>query len=99
MTGRRPYRAYDIPILQQPDPWRFCRNNEEPEQAGKRIARLGGENGPGLETGKFLAPHGVALDSKGAIYVGEVGVTNWSTSFPDTPMPALVRCLQKLERI
>ena len=25
---------------------------------GKRIARLGGENGPGLETGKFLAPHG-----------------------------------------
>jgi len=31
---------------------------------GKRIARLGGENGPGLETGKFLAPHGIALDSK-----------------------------------
>ena len=54
---------------------------------GKRIARLGGENGPGLETGKFLAPHGIALDSKGDIYVGEVGVTNWKTSFPDTPMP------------
>ncbi len=66
---------------------------------GKRIARLGGENGPGLETGKFLAPHGIALDSKGDIYVGEVGVTNWKTSFPDTPMPAVVRCLQKLERI
>ena len=32
---------------------------------GKRIARLGGENGPGLETGKFLAPHGIALDSQG----------------------------------
>ena len=54
---------------------------------GKRIARLGGENGPGLETGKFLAPHGIALDSKGDIYVGEVGVTDWKTSFPDTPMP------------
>jgi DNA-binding beta-propeller fold protein YncE len=66
---------------------------------GTRIARLGGENGPGLETGKFLAPHGVALDSRGAIYVGEVGVTNWSASFPDTPMPAVVRCLQKLERV
>ena len=49
---------------------------------GKRIARLGGENGPGLETGKFLAPHGLALNSKGDIYVGEVGVTNWKTSFP-----------------
>ena len=69
---------------------------------GKRIARLGGENGPGLETGKFLAPHGIARDSKGGIYVGEVGVTDWKTSFPDTPMPEevrVVRCLQKLEKV
>lgn len=69
---------------------------------GKRIARLGGEEGPGLETGKFLAPHGLALDSNGDIYVGEVGVTDWKTSFPDEEMPAAVRvsrCLQKLERI
>ena len=69
---------------------------------GKRIARLGGENGPGLEAGKFLAPHGIALDSKGDIYLGEVGVTNWKTSFPDTPMPdevRTVRCLQKLEKV
>ena len=69
---------------------------------GKRIARLGGENGPGLESGKFLAPHGIALDSKGDIYLGEVGVTDWKTSFPDTPMPAAVavtRCVQKLQRV
>jgi hypothetical protein len=69
---------------------------------GKRIARLGGEHGAGVEIGKFLAPHGVALDSKGDIYVGEVGVTNWKTSFPDTPMPPEVRasrCLQKLEKV
>ena len=72
------------------------------DSQGKRIARLGGENGPGIETGKFLAPHGIALDSKGDIYVGEVGVTNWKTSFPDTPMPpevGVARCLQKLEKI
>jgi len=69
------------------------------DSSGKRIARLGGEDGAGLETGKFLAPHGIALDSKGDIYLGEVGVTNWKTSFPDTPMPAIVRCLQKLEKI
>src|SRR5467141_3068678 len=69
------------------------------DSKGKRLARLGGENGPGLEAGQFLAPHGIALDSKGGIYVGEVGVTNWKTSFPDTPMPAVVRCLQKLEKI
>jgi DNA-binding beta-propeller fold protein YncE len=66
---------------------------------GKRVARLGGENGPGLDAGKFLAPHGLALDSRGDIYVGEVGVTNWKTSFPDTPRPKIVRCLQKLERV
>ena len=69
---------------------------------GNRIARLGGENGPGIETGKFLAPHGIALDSKGDLYVGEVGVTDWKTNFPETEMPSEVRrarCLQKLERL
>ena len=69
---------------------------------GKRIARLGGEDGPGIASGKFLAPHGIALDSRGDIYVGEVGVANWDTSFPDQDMPAVVRatrCLQKLERV
>lgn len=69
---------------------------------GNRIARLGGEAGPGIASGKFLAPHGIALDSRGDIYVGEVGVTDWKTSFPDEEMPAAVRatrCLQKLERV
>jgi len=70
--------------------------------SGKRIARLGGTDGPGLRAGQFLAPHGLAIDTRGDIYVGEVGVTNWSTSFPDRPMPDEVktsRCLQKLERV
>ncbi|NPU66257.1 hypothetical protein HL667_14730 [Bradyrhizobium sp. 83012] len=72
------------------------------DAGGRRLARLGGEHGPGLETGRFLAPHGLAIDSRGDIYVGEVGVTNWSTSFPGQAMPAEVnthRCLQKLERV
>jgi NHL repeat len=66
---------------------------------GKLLARLGGEAGPGLEAGKFLAPHGLALDSKGDIYVGEVSYTNWKTSFPDTPQPKTIRSLQKLRRV
>jgi hypothetical protein len=69
---------------------------------GKRIARLGGESGPGVETGKFLAPHGISLDSRGDLYVSEVGVTDWKTNFPDEEIPAIVRttrCLQKLERV
>ena len=39
------------------------------------IARLGGAAGPGLELGKFVAPHGLAVDSRGDIYVGEVSYT------------------------
>jgi DNA-binding beta-propeller fold protein YncE len=66
---------------------------------GKLISRLGGKDGPGLEAGKFLAPHGLALDSKGDIYVGEVSYTNWKTSFPDQPMPRPLRSLQKLEKV
>src|SRR5256885_1220010 len=54
---------------------------------------------PGSDPGQFNIVHGIALDSKGDIYLGEVGVTNWKTSFPDTPMPKIVRCLQKLERV
>ena len=66
---------------------------------GKLIARLGGKDGPGLEPGKFIAPHGLALDSKGDIYVGEVSYTNWKTSFADKPMPPVIRSLQKLEKV
>ena len=66
---------------------------------GKLIARLGGKEGPGLEPGKFIAPHGLALNSSGDIYVGEVAYTNWNTSFPDTPMKRPLRSLQKLERV
>jgi len=66
---------------------------------GRLVARLGGEDGPGLEPGKFIAPHGLAIDSRGDIYVGEVSYTNWSTSFPDRPMPRPLRSLQKLEKV
>ena len=48
------------------------------DKKGSVIARLGGEHGPGQETGRFLSPHGLAVDSKGDIYVGEVSYTNWS---------------------
>ena len=54
---------------------------------------------PGLEAGKFIAPHGLAMDSRGDIYVGEVAYTNWPQSFPGQPMPRPLRSLQKLERV
>jgi DNA-binding beta-propeller fold protein YncE len=66
---------------------------------GTLVARLGGQDGPGLETGKFISPHGVAMDSRGDIYVGEVAYTTWPSIYPDTPMPRPLRSLQKLERL
>jgi hypothetical protein len=67
---------------------------------GKTIARLGGEAGPGLETGKFVAPHGIAVDSRGDIYVGEVSYTEYPRLFPDKmPIPFRMRSLQKLEKL
>lgn len=66
---------------------------------GSLIARLGGEQGPGQEPGKFLAPHGLTMDSRGNIYVGEVAYTNWPSTFGDAPRPTWLRTLQKLEKV
>lgn len=66
---------------------------------GKLIARLGREDGAGLEPGQFIAPHGLAVDKRGDIYVGEVSYTNWGNMWPDRPMPRPMRSLQKLEKI
>jgi len=42
---------------------------------GERLAAIG-DMGFGAEVGQFMAPHGICLDSKDSIYVGEVAYTN-----------------------
>jgi DNA-binding beta-propeller fold protein YncE len=69
------------------------------DKHGALIARLGGKDGPGTEPGKFIAPHGIALDSRGDIYVGEVSYTDWPSTHPDQPIPKGLRSLQKLEKV
>ncbi len=66
---------------------------------GKLIAHLGGEAGPGLEPGKFIAPHGLAVDSRGDIYVGEVSYAQYERLFPGQSIPKGMRSLQKLQKI
>ena len=54
---------------------------------GKLVARLGGEDG-------------LAIDSNGDIYVGEVAYINWPSSFgEDVPTLKWLRTLQKLEKL
>jgi DNA-binding beta-propeller fold protein YncE len=62
---------------------------------GEMLARLG--NRPaGLELGQFISPHGLAVDSRGDIYVGEVSYTNWGRR---GPIPPGLRSLQKLVKV
>jgi DNA-binding beta-propeller fold protein YncE len=68
------------------------------DQKGGLVARLGGEHGPGLEDGRFIAPHGVAVDSRGDIYVGEVSYTEYPRLFAGA-IPFRMRSLQKLVKL
>ena len=63
-------------------------------QPGQLLARLGAE-GEGEVPGRFIAPHGVCIDSRGDIYVGEV---SWTHTGSRLNPPREIRSLQKLGR-
>jgi hypothetical protein len=67
---------------------------------GELLARLGHEHA-GLATGQFISPHGLAVDSRGDIYVGEVAYTNWGRRVraKGEPIPPGLRSLQKLVKV
>jgi hypothetical protein len=64
---------------------------------GEMLAHLGTEP-IGERPGQFIAPHGIALDSRGDIYVAEVANTYWPVLFGAKPDHEL-RSLQKLARL
>src|SRR5258708_6920662 len=68
------------------------------DHQGKLIGRFG-DTPAGTELGKFLAPHGLAVDSHGDVYVGEVSWTAWPQIYPGKPHPADLRSLQKFEKV
>jgi hypothetical protein len=66
------------------------------ELSGKQIARIGAPI-PGEDTiDQFHAPHAVAMDSHGDIYVGEVAYTHYGSK--QNP-PTKPRCLRKFIRL
>jgi DNA-binding beta-propeller fold protein YncE len=65
---------------------------------GRVLARLG-TMPAGEATGQFIAPHGIAIDSRGDIYVGEVSNTFWSQLNGPIDPPRQLRCLQKLRKV
>jgi hypothetical protein len=66
---------------------------------GELLARIATEPAGGTGPGQFVSPHGIAVDSRGDIYVGEVSYTAWPNMFPDRPVPPKLRSLQKFEKV
>ncbi len=62
---------------------------------GKVLARLG-DIRAGEAPGQFIAPHGIAVDSRGDIYVGEV---SWTIAGRHLNPPRELRSLQKLRKL
>jgi hypothetical protein len=67
-------------------------------QKGELLGRIG-DNGLGFEPTNFLAPHGLAEDSRGDLYVGEVANTAWPSIYPGKPRPSSLRVFRKLVRL
>ena len=64
------------------------------DRRGNVLARVGTESF-GDEPGRFYSPHGIAVDSKGDIYVAEVA---WSDYGSQMDPPRELRSMQKLAR-
>jgi hypothetical protein len=66
---------------------------------GKLLARLARVPSAGREPGQFISPHGLAVDSHGDLYVGEVAFTAWPSLYPGEPTPADLRSLSKFRHV
>jgi hypothetical protein len=68
------------------------------DREGRLVSRI--DERSGLPKDQFLAPHGLAMDSHGDLYVGEVSWTSWRNYLhPGEAPPKSLRSLQKLMRL
>jgi hypothetical protein len=64
--------------------------------SGKQLARIGNSMAGEELPDQFLAPHGIAMDSRGDIYISEVSYSFAGEA--STPAPWTRRCFRKLVR-
>ena len=65
------------------------------DRKGNIRDRIGGPV-PGHEGQSFIAPHGLARDSKGVIYVADLAPSTWNRFF-DVPAPAGLSSLVRVQ--
>lgn len=68
-------------------------------EKGELVGRLDSQGGAGLGPMQFTSPHGIAVDSRGDLYVGEVTASSWPSLFPGQPKPEIVSSLKKFRRV
>jgi DNA-binding beta-propeller fold protein YncE len=66
---------------------------------GTRLADINRHPLAGRQPGQFISPHGLAVDDRGDIYVGDVSSNSWHFLFPNQPVPDNLLTLQKFERV
>ena len=66
---------------------------------GELLSQITTTPAHGQGPGQFISPHGLTVDSRGDLYVGEVAYTAWPSLFPNEPKPKRIRVLQKFERV
>jgi DNA-binding beta-propeller fold protein YncE len=69
------------------------------DHEGKLVSRFGAAHAGYERPDQFVAPHGMAVDSHGDIYVGEVSYTAWSQIYPNKDIPPGLPTLRKLVRM
>jgi hypothetical protein len=67
------------------------------DNSGRLLARIGGLH-PGFGPEEFIGPHGIAVDSRGDVYIGETSRVFYRGYWPGEPIPDDLRCLRKLRK-
>ncbi len=69
------------------------------DHEGNLVSRFGAAHAGYERPDQFVAPHGMAVDSHGDLYVGEVPYAAWPHIYPGKEMPKEIRTLRKLVRM
>ena len=69
------------------------------DNEGQLLARFGAAHAGYERPDQFVPPHGMAVNSQGDIYVGEVSYTAWPQIYPGKDIPKSLRTLRKLVRV